>query len=365
MGRLDRSVAAFALVVASVTSGVASGQAPARPAPAKPETVPAVPAVPLAPTGAQAAGDHAQVEKKPVYDETADTKQQIAAALAKAKRDHQRVLVQWGGNWCSWCLLLHKKMTSDATLARELLYEYQVVHADAGGADQKNIALALSYGADLKSFGFPFLTILDPDGLDPVGKPIANQETSALELKGENGESLLGAKAGHDGALVLAFLKEHEAPHLQAAEVLKAGMAEAAKSGRKLFVHVGAPTCGWCHKLEDWLAGDEIAPVFAKDYVDVKIDQDRMVGAAQVTKQLAMPENSGIPWFAIIDPATGKTLADSMVANLSIGYPAKDDEIAHFMGMVESTRKNLAAADLEKLKESLVAAARKLDTPHQ
>jgi thioredoxin-related protein len=288
MGRLDHFVAAFALVVAAVSSDVASGQEPAKPAPAKPTTTPAVPAVPLVPSGAQAAGDHAKVEQKPVYDEKADTKQQIAAALAKAKRENQRVLIQWGGNWCPWCILLHQKMTSDPDLMMELLFEYQVVHADAGHPLDKNVDLAASYGADLKSFGYPFLTILDADG-----KPLANQETSALEVKGADGQSLHGKEAGHNSKLLLAFLKQHEAPHLKADAVLKAATDAATASGRKLFVHFGAPTCSWCHKLDDWLASDEIAAVFGKDYVDVKIDLERMVGAKQFAAELGMPESSG------------------------------------------------------------------------
>ena len=349
-----RSAFVHVVLAAAVLASAALGQEPAKPAP-----VTTTPAVPATGTGGQAAtGDHAKAKRKPVYDEAADTKQQIAAALAKAKRENQRVLIQWGGNWCPWCILLHEKMTSDPELSMELLFEYQVVHADAGGANGKNVDLAASYGADLKSFGYPFLTILDADG-----KPLANQETSALEVKGADGQSLHGKDAGHNAKLALAFLKQNEAPHLKADAVLKAATEEAKASGRKLFVHFGAPTCGWCHKLDDWLASDEIAPLIAKDYVEVKIDQDRMVGAKQIEAQLGMPAESGIPWFAIVDPATGKPLIDSMTPKGTIGYPAEEDEIAHFVKMVDSTRKNLDAADVQKLGDSLEDAAKKLKSP--
>ena len=53
---------------------------------------------------AQTLRDEPKPAKKPLYDESADAKQQIAAALAKAKRENRRVLIQWGGNWCSWCI---------------------------------------------------------------------------------------------------------------------------------------------------------------------------------------------------------------------------------------------------------------------
>jgi len=120
---------------------------------------PPKPAIPLAPpkqAGAPAApADAAKAKRPKVYDEEADAKQQIAAALAKAKRENQRVLIQWGGNWCPWCLLLHATMTGDAQLRKELSYEYQLIHVDAGSGGDKNVDLASSYGADLKSLATP------------------------------------------------------------------------------------------------------------------------------------------------------------------------------------------------------------------
>lgn len=335
------------LLAVAFLSAAAFGQEPPQPA---------TPLLPVRPAGGQTAPAEPAKEKRPkVYDEAADAKQQIAAALAKAKRDNQRVLIQWGGNWCPWCLLLHHTMTTDQQLQHEILYEYQLIHVDAGSGGDKNVDLASSYGADLKSFGYPFLTILDADG-----KPVANQETSALERKGADGKSIEGAGAGHDAALVLAFLKEHEAPHPAAGAVLKAASEKASSSGRKLLLHFGAPTCGWCHKLEDWLASDEIAPLIAKDYVDLKIDQERMEGAAAFEKALGMPEDAGIPWIAIVDPATGAALITSQAEKGNIGYPNEPAEIAHFMKMVESTKSRLTSADLQVLKDSLDRSAKRV-----
>src|SRR5262249_28002270 len=196
-------------------------------------------------------------------------------------------------------------------------------------------------------------TILDADG-----KPVANQETSSLERKGPDGRSIEGKGAGHDAAKVLAFLKGHEAPHPAAAAVLEAGSERAASSGRKLLVHFGAPWCGWCHKLDDWLASDEIAPLVAKDYVELKIDQDRVEGSEAIGTGLGMLEKDGISWIAIVDPATGKALATSQAETGNIGFPTKDDEIVHFMKMVGSTRNHLTEADLQVLKDSLIRSAK-------
>lgn len=305
-----------------------------------------------APVGGQPAaspGEKAQTKKlEPIYDESADAKEQIAAAVAKAKKENRRVLIQWGANWCGWCRMLHNTMGTDAKIKHELSYEYDVVLVDIGRWN-KNMDLALSYGADLKT-GVPYLTILDSDG-----KPIANQDSNLLEIKNDDGESVSGPGAGHDPKVVLAFLKEHQAAPLKADAVLKDAMDEAKSSGRTVFVHFGAPWCGWCHKLEDWLARKDIAPLIAKDLVEVKIDQDRMTGAQALEDRLGMPKDSGIPWFEFLDPATGKVLATSTGPKGNIGFPSEDEEIAHFMSMLDSAHKNLSASDLARIRDSLAA----------
>ena len=340
--------AALLIAIAGLTApALAQDQAP------KPLTI-------LKPPGAVQPSQPAKsAAKAAIYDERADAKQQIAAALAKAKKENQRVLVQWGGNWCHWCHLLHERFAADAGLRKELMYEYQLVLIDAGGKDKKNMDLASSYGADLAKHGFPYLTVLDASG-----KAIANQETGSLEIKDEKGESVTGEGAGHDAKKVLTFLKGQEAAHLQADAVVKDGIDQAKASRKKVFLHFGAPWCGWCHRLEDWLAQDEIGAIFGKDYVDVKVDQDRMVGAAEVEAKYEMPKDSGIPWFLILDPTTGKTLATSTGPKGNIGYPGEDEEIQHFLGMLEKTSKNMTPADIEKLKASLIEASKRIKGAH-
>src|SRR6186713_1931255 len=90
-------LAAFAPPAARSAPGAQAGaQEGAKPAP-KPEAAPApIPA--------------------PIYDEKADGAEQIAAALARAKRENRRVLVQWGANWCVWCRALHGLFKGDEAI---------------------------------------------------------------------------------------------------------------------------------------------------------------------------------------------------------------------------------------------------------
>lgn len=299
-----------------------------------------------APTSQPAQPKAKPAEKAKIYDEAADAKQQIAKALARAKKENRRVLVQWGANWCGWCHLLHEKFASDRDLSKELLYEYELVLIDIGKWD-KNMDLAEGYGADLKK-GVPYLTVMDANG-----KVLANEETGQFETKPAEGQSAQDLKPGHDAAKVLAFLKKYEATPLQADAVLQGAMDQAKASGKKVFLHFGAPWCVWCRRLDAWLERPDVAPVFAKDYVEVKIDQDRMPGGKEIESKFGMPESSGIPWFVIIDPATGKGLADATGPKGNIGFPAQPDEIEHFLSMLQKTRKNLSESDIAALKSSL------------
>ena len=267
----------------------------------------------------------------PVYDEAADAGADLRAALAVAKRDNKRVILQWGANWCGWCKLLDARMKSDPTLSRKLLYEYEIVHVDIGRFD-KNMDLAEKLGATLRDSGVPFLTVLDADG-----KPIANQETGGLE-KEQDG------KPGHNPAAVLAFLERNQAPARPAAPRLDGALAAAKASGRRVFLSFGAPWCGWCHKLEDTLARPEVAKPFGKDFVVIKLDVDREPGAKELLQRYRGPVEGGIPWFAFL-AADGELLAHSGSGGENLGCPYREDEVARFGDLLETAARHMSAAD--------------------
>lgn len=296
-------------------------------------------------------GDGAKPTAPAIYDEAADAKAQIAAAVAKAGRDNKRVLVMFGANWCGWCHKLHDLFKADSTIAKELLYEYELVTVDVGKFD-KNLDVVTAYGAGAKDSGIPYLTILDG-----AGKVLTNQETGALE-----------AGQSHDAAKVKALLTQWQATARSAPELLAAGIEQARREGKRVFLHFGAPWCGWCHKLEDFLARKDISELMATDYVDVKIDNDRMTNAAEVTKKYRGDAKGGIPWFAILDPsaaassgADGKTeakvLATSESSKGNIGYPSAPEEIAHFIGMLKSTAKRMTPEQIAKIEKALKDSA--------
>src|ERR1044071_2214981 len=73
---------------------------------------------------ARAAGPPPNPPRPPIYDTKADGAKQIADALATAKREHKRVLLQFGANWCGWCHKLHALFQGDKNIAAFLISNY-------------------------------------------------------------------------------------------------------------------------------------------------------------------------------------------------------------------------------------------------
>jgi uncharacterized protein YyaL (SSP411 family) len=215
------------------------------------------------------------------------------------------------------------------------------VHVDVGQFD-KNLDLAKEVGADFKAI--PYLTILDADG-----KALVQQNTEPFETK-------IDGKGGHDPAKLLEFLTKYQAEPLDAAKVRGSALAQAKAEHKRLFLHFGAPWCGWCHRLEDWMARPEIRQQLDKDFVDCKIDNDRMTGGKAVYEaELAADgvKPSGIPWFVFLD-GDGKHLAASNDAKGgTVGFPYQPAEIEVFKAMLDKARVNLTEADVQTLVESL------------
>ena len=299
------------------------------------------PATAPAPVAAPAPAGKAAKPKAQVYDETADARAAVTNAVRAAKRENRRVLIQWGANWCHWCVLLANKMSTDQELRQKLLYEYDLVKIDVGQFD-KNKDLAKELGAEFKAI--PFLTILDADG-----KALIQQNTEPFETGNDN--------PGHDSKKLLAFLTEHQCSPLDAGAVRAAALAKAKQQGKRVFLHFGAPWCPWCHQLDNWMLESAPAALLAKDFVDLKIDTDRMTGGKEMLaaeRSKAGAKDGGIPWIAFLD-GDGNQLTTSDAPAGNIGFPSKDEEIAWFATMLQKARVNLKDADIDTLKSLLVA----------
>ncbi len=124
-----------------------------------------------------------------IYDEKAEGKKQISEAVTKAKKDHKRVLLQFGTNPCILCHRLHKLYETDKAIGEKLKSDFVLVMIDMSG--EHNDPVDKKYGNPTKN-GFPAVVILDEDG-----KQLTTNSTDDWV---ENNQYL--------PAKVLAFLKE-------------------------------------------------------------------------------------------------------------------------------------------------------------
>lgn len=283
----------------------------------------------------------AKKPREPIYDEAANGKQQIEAALREAKIERKRVLVKFGGNWCGWCYKLHDVFTQEVKVRDLLDAEYVVVLVDVN----TNRQLFESLGEDNKNQGFPFLTVLDEDG-----KVLVNQNTADLEE---------GPK--HDVAKVEKFLGEWTLERQDAEKVLADSIATAKKDDKRVLLYFSAPWCGYCGMLTEYLYDER--ELFAKDYVVAKIDLTRMDHGQDVNDKFRKIE-TGIPWIAVLD-SEGNASHTSEGPQGNIGYPVHPQEIAYFLEMVKATSKSLTADDFVQIEKSLVERAEKLNTRRQ
>ena len=135
-------------------------------------TMPPAPApVPAAPVAT--APSRVPAVKKHIYSETANPKADIAAALAEAKKEHKRVILDFGGDWCGDCQVLDIYFRQDAN-AELLAQNFVVVHVWIGRMDA-NLDIPEKYGVPIKK-GVPALAVLDAQG-----KTLYSQRTGEFE----------------------------------------------------------------------------------------------------------------------------------------------------------------------------------------
>jgi ketosteroid isomerase-like protein len=96
-----------------------------------------------------------------LYPAGADAEKEIREAVAEAGKNHKRVLLVFGGNWCYDCHVLDLAFRQ-SDLAPLLKANYEVVHVDIGEYN-KNLAIAQRYQVPLQK-GVPAIAVLDSSG---------------------------------------------------------------------------------------------------------------------------------------------------------------------------------------------------------
>jgi len=123
----------------------------------------------------------AAADKGP-YNENANARQDIQAALKAAKVENKAVLIVFGANWCGDCKVLDAEMHQGelAALVKDRLV---VVKVDIGRND-KNLDVAGQYGKILKN-GVPSVALVRANG--------------SVAYQTDGGELADARKMGRDG----------------------------------------------------------------------------------------------------------------------------------------------------------------------
>jgi hypothetical protein len=102
------------------------------------------------------------------------------------------------------------------------------------------------------------------------------------------------------------------------------------------------------------MALKDVAPVLAKDFVTLMIDQDRMVGGNDMLKRYCA-KPGGIPWFVFLDGDGTALITSDDPDTGNIGYPGGDVEAPHFKQMLEKVARQITPAEIEMLLKSAQA----------
>ena len=112
--------------------------------------------------------------KKNIYPDDVDAHAEIREAEERAVREHKRLLLVFGANWCFDCHVLDLAFQR-ADLAPLLAANYEVVHVDLGPDEHKNADLVRQYEIPLNK-GIPALAVAESDG-----KLVVSQKNGEFE----------------------------------------------------------------------------------------------------------------------------------------------------------------------------------------
>lgn len=128
-------------------------------------------------------------ETKKLYDPKLDGMKQIKEAVESASGKGKNVLIQYGGNWCGWCIKFDAFCRADTAISKTISDNYIPVKLNYDPSN-KNSA-ANEFLGNPSRFGFPVFIIVSGNG-----KVLHIQDSGLLE-----------EGAGYSRKKVLSFLR--------------------------------------------------------------------------------------------------------------------------------------------------------------
>ena len=101
-------------------------------------------------------------QEKKLYNPQADAAADIDAAVKKAAAENKLVILQGGGNWCSWCIEFARFCKADPQIDSLLSSSFVWYHLNYS-KENINKPIFAKYGYPQR-FGFPVFIILNAKG---------------------------------------------------------------------------------------------------------------------------------------------------------------------------------------------------------
>ena len=113
-------------------------------------------------------------DSRKLYDPSLDGMKQIREAVDKAGKEGKHVLIQYGGNWCPWCIKFDAFCKADTSITEIIAKNYIPVKLNYDQINKNDAAN--TYLGNPSRFGFPVLIIVDSKG-----KVLHIQDSGLLE----------------------------------------------------------------------------------------------------------------------------------------------------------------------------------------
>ena len=143
--------------------------------------------------------------------------------------------------------------------------------------------------------------------------------------------------------------------------LVDAAVRTAAAEHKAVLVTWGASWCGWCHRLEAFLADTGVGRIMAAHFVVVALVTEETPAnkalenpGSGVLKTAMGGATSGLPFFVVLD-AAGRKLADSnmMPGGTNVGHPATPEEVAAFDQFLVRTAPRMTPEGRERIRAYL------------
>jgi len=101
-------------------------------------------------------------DSKKLYDPSLNGMKQIREAIARAGKEGKNVWIQYGGNWCSWCVRFDAFCKADSAIGKIIAENFIPVKLNYDPANKNDEAN--SFLGNPARFGFPVFIIVDGKG---------------------------------------------------------------------------------------------------------------------------------------------------------------------------------------------------------